>query len=277
MKAVTNIAKRRGRPPIVKHCTRSLKTVITTIPTVITKKRGRPPKNIIGTMTIVAKKRGRPRKNIITEIQTFKTTTKSFENNENKNLVNNLFSSFIALLKKKQTKQNDSYVVGALDGIERNTSNCLLSLGIRKEECLLVEYNKEIANSHISVGFATYSGSLEDFAMEAVNDWKDHKCLGWYFDMCQTIATQKEGIFNTIRNLNLIDGSVLAFTFCRRGMTIEDYYQQRALFINELSNGLKWKGFTLVFKEENDYSGKFMFEREREAPMNSFIYILQKL
>ncbi len=217
--------------------------------------RGRPPKN----------------KNLVSN-----PAVKEFKNNQNKTFVNFLFSSQIIFLKKQHPHNLNNFIVGVLDSIERNTCNALMAVGIQKQEILLVEQNSDIALSHMNDGFQTYHGDLKSLATSTASNWSQRVCLGWYFDMFGTISTQKDGIFSVIYNLNLTDGSILAFTFCRRGMTAQNYKNQKATFINQLSEHLKLKGFelnSLLF--EHNYSGKYMFDKSRGSPMDSFVYAIK--
>ena len=61
---------------------------------------------------------------------------KSFENNENKNYINANFMTEVVNSKLENNCYENNYFVGVLDSIENNTSNTLISNGIKKENIL---------------------------------------------------------------------------------------------------------------------------------------------
>jgi hypothetical protein len=197
---------------------------------------------------------------------------KSFENNENKNYINANFMTEVVNSKLENNCYENNYFVGVLDSIENNTSNTLISNGIKKENILLVESNKEIAKLHIEKKFKTYFGTLKEFGNDNTNETflKNNKCLGWYFDTCGTISTQNKGVFNSIKKSNLINGTILGFTFCRSRMSCSKYITHKHLFMNDLNVLTNTKGLMCVDIFNRDYSGKFIFKRSRNSHMNSF-------
>ena len=232
------------------------------------KPRGRPPKQIID----AKKPRGRPPKQFINVEKI--SNNKCFANNQNKFLVNIKFIGYIASAKLKYNCDNS--FVGALDSIENNTSKLLLSIGINKKNILLVESNNKVSLSHIKQKFPTYKGTLEEFSNNICSSktLDNNKCLGWYFDTCGMIHTQKNGIFNVIKKSNLIDGSVLAFTFTRTRVKKFDYDEQKKEFIKNINMLISSKGFTFKKIFDYDYSGAIIGKRAKESHMNSFIYII---
>ena len=178
---------------------------------------------------------------------------KSFDNNENKNICNETFSSGI----KKIDNKND-FFVGALDSVEHNTSNSLMKYGIKKEQIFLVENNNDVYNSHIQNDFKTFKGSLDEFVESNIKFNKE--CLGWYFDTCGCIRTQEPGILNIIRDLNLINGSILGFTFSKRDNAGNKHQKQLNKFILKLE---KIINFEIIY--ELEYSGDKFGEYQKNA------------
>jgi hypothetical protein len=245
---------------------------------------GRPRKCDVVIVPVVKRPVGRPRKcNVVTV-----STVKSFTDNQNKNFVNSYFAAQITELALQIKINNFSeHYVGALDGSERNTANALIGCGIDQSSILLVEDDAIIASSHHNANICVHEGNLLDFADDKHDEmysqmssaWRIYKCLGWYFDTCRTIPTEKIGILNTICKTNLIDGSILAFTFCKRGMSLECYEQQKNLFVEELNNCLKSKGFRIEHYNHinHHYNGHLMFGKSKGMPMNSFDCTVCKL
>lgn len=213
------------------------------------------------------------------EEEEVKTSVKCFANNQNKNYVNMTFVSKVAkLMLPKDSDIIYNHYIGVLDGLERNTTNMLLSVGIDPSYILLVESDNIIAKSHIEsdISCSVHEGTLLDFADtkhdKLYSAWRRYYCLGWYFDTCRTIQTETAGILGTIEKTRLINGTVLAFTFCMRGMTRDAYETSKCEFINKLiiCVGLQ----KLVIKRCNNmnhyYNGHLMFDTSRGTPMNSF-------
>ena len=226
---------------------------------IIPKKRGRPKgsKNKPKVLDIIIpKKRGRPKgsKNKLKKISIININPiKSFDNNENKNICNETFSSGI----KKIDNKND-FFVGVLDSLEHNTSNSLMKYGIKKEQIFLVENNNDVYNSHIQNDFKTFKGSLDEFVESNIKFNKE--CLGWYFDTCGCIRTQEPGILNIIRDLNLINGSILGFTFSKRDNAGNKHQKQLDKFILKLE---KIINFEIIY--ELEYSGDKFGEYQNNA------------
>ena len=223
---------------------------------IIPKKRGRPKgsKNKSKDLDIIIPKtRGRPKgsKNKPKKISII-NSIKSFDNNENKNMCNKTFSSGI----KKIDNKND-FFVGVLDSVEHNTSNSLMKYGIKKEQIFLVEKHNGVYNSHIQNDFKTYKGSLDEFVESNIKFNKE--CLGWYFDTCGCIRTQEPGILNIIRDLNLINGSILGFTFDKRDNTGNKHQKQLDKFILKLE---KIINFEIIY--ELEYSGDKFGEYQKK-------------
>ena len=251
------IPKKRGRPKGSKNKSKDLDIIIP-------KTRGRPKgsKNKSKDLDIIIPKtRGRPKgsKNKPKKISII-NSIKSFDNNENKNMCNKTFSSGI----KKIDNKND-FFVGALDSVEHNTSNSLMKYGIKKEQIFLVETNNDVYNSHIQNDFKTYKGSLDEFVESNIKFNKE--CLGWYFDTCGCIRTQEPGILNIIRDLNLINGSILGFTFSKRDNAGNKHQKQLDKFILKLE---KIINFEIIY--ELEYSGdKFGEYQKKASNMHTFI------
>jgi hypothetical protein len=236
------ISKKRGRPKGSKNKPKELNGIV---------KKGpeRPPTELNG---IVKRGPGRPRK----ELEKSKkisiiNSIKLFNNNANKNICNEIFSSGI----KKIDNKND-FFVGVLDSVEHNTSNSLMKHGIKKEQIFLVENNIDVYNSHIQHDFKTYKGSLDEFVESNIKFNK--YCLGWYFDTCGCIRTQEPGILNIIRDLNLINGSILGFTFSKRDNAGNKHQNQLDKFILKLEIN-----FEIIY--ELEYSGNKFGEYQKNA------------
>ena len=173
--------------------------------------------------------------------------------------------------------------VGALDGVERNTANTLMSMGWPKLSILLTECNAVVAQSHIAAGFPVHEGVnfgdsvFDGIYQEEHQAWRAYNCLGWYFDTCGEISTQKHSILSTIKKLKLVKGSVLAFTFSRNRMRINDYLNEKRFFVKEMNKILAGGKMELKMEVEHDYAGSFMFKRARESHMNSFVCSVQKI
>lgn len=251
---------------------------------------------------IIKKPRGRPRKivhnrniNINTKKSSKKNhkikndnvvnkhvkVTKNFKNNHNKNFINYLFGSEIIKSAKCINDFNwDKYYIGALDAKERNTSNVLISLGVIKNSILLVEHDDKVSKSHYESGFCVHEGNLNNFSndeydeiySDELSNWRNCKCLGWYFDLCKTIQTEKEGIINTINKTNLVNGSVLSFTFCRRWTKHYEYANDKNLFIQKVKNILNKKGFILKEVIDHYYRGTLILHKSKGMDMNTFMY-----
>jgi len=203
---------------------------------------------------------------------------KSFLSNENKNFINSMFSvKIMSLIHRIPNFTFENSFVGAFDGVERKTANTLISMGFQQSAILLNELNETVARSHISAGFPVHEGvdfgndKYDELYKEEGQAWRVYNCLGWYFDTCGEINTQKHSLLSSIRKLNLMDGSVLAFTFSRSRMSVDDYETDKRLFMKEV-NGILWKrGLKLKVEYVHDYAGSSMFKRARESHMNSFV------
>jgi hypothetical protein len=244
------IPKKRGRPKGSKNKSKVLDIIIP-------KKRGRPkgsknkPKEFNG---IVKRGPGRPPKELkIPKKISIINSIKSFDNNENKNMCNKTFSSEINKIDNK-----NNFFVGVLDSVEHNTSNCLMKYGIKKEQIFLVEKHNGVYNSHIQNDFKTFKGSLNDLSKKKIVWTSD--CLGWYFDTCGCIRTQEPGILNIIRDLNLINGSILGFTFSKRDNAGNKHQKQLDKFILKLK---KIIDFEIIY--ELEYSGDKFGEYQKNA------------
>ena len=247
------IPKKRGRPKGSKNKSKDLDIIIP-------KKRGRPkgsknkPKEF---NCIVKRGPGRPPKELkIPKKISIINSIKSFDNNENKNICNEIISSGIKKIDNIDNK-ND-FFVGALDSVEHNTSNTLMKCGIKKEQIFLVETNNDVYNSHIQNDFKTYKGSLDEFVESNIKFNKE--CLGWYFDTCGCIRTQEPGILNIISDLKLISGSILGFTFSKRDNAGNKHQKQLDKFILKLK---KIIDFEMIY--ELEYSGDKFGEYQKNA------------
>jgi hypothetical protein len=201
---------------------------------------------------------GRPRKELETSKQIL---IKSFNNNENKNICNIIFTSEII---KIINKQNNNFFLGVLDSVDCNSSKYLISCGIKKEQILLVEKNNDVYNSHIQNDFKTFKGSLNDLSKKKIVWTSD--CLGWYFDTCGCIRTQEPGILNIIRDLNLINGSILGFTFSKRGGAGDVHKKKYEKFKNKLKKIINFK---IIY--ELEYSGNKFMEPNNQSKMQTLI------
>lgn len=136
--------------------------------------------------------------------------------NENKYVVNDFFSDYVAAFKLRLPRNVSTQVV-VLDAEERNSSKWLLKKDIPKENIWLVEERPRVATKHINAGFNTFPGDLERYAVALSREPKNKKprvCLGVYFDMCGLVRAQRKGILDTIQQLdNIVDGTMLVFTF----------------------------------------------------------------
>lgn len=208
----------------------------------------------------------------------FLNPNKCFLKNENKSFINALFSvSIMTLIHSIQDFTFENCFVGAFDGVERKTANSLISMGFQQSAILLNELNSDVANSHVKAGFCVHEGTdfgdskFDDLYTEEGQAWRNYDCMGWYFDTCGEIPTQKHSLLSTIRKLNLINGSVLGFTFCRSRISVEDYAKQKQVFIKDVNKILASKNMKLQVNTTHDYSGSLMFQRSRESHMNSFM------
>jgi len=95
--------------------------------------------------------------------------------------------------------------------------------------------------------------------------------------MCGTIATQKKGILDTIEKLNLVNGSVLACTFCKSRVPNKVHEHEKKLFINNVNILTEQKGFRCKRIDNNNfnYSGKHIFKRSRECHMDVLMFVLK--
>ena len=203
---------------------------------------------------------------------------KSFLSNENKNFINAMFSVMImSLIHRIPNFTFDDCFVGAFDGMERKTANTLIEMGFQQSAILLNELNETVARSHVSAGFPVHEGvdfgsdTHDEFYKEEGQAWRVYKCLGWYFDTCGEIGTQKYSLLSSIKKLVLIDGSVLAFTFCRSRVSVEEYKKEKRLFMKEVNGILLSRGLMLKVEHDHDYAGSSMFKRARESHMNSIV------
>ena len=215
---------------------------------------------------------------LIKNSPSFINPNKCFLNNENKAYINATFAVMImSLIHRIKDFTFDNCFIGAFDGVERKTANSLISMGFQQSAILLNEMNPEVANSHLKAGFCVHEGtdfgdaSFDDLYAEEGQAWRKYDCMGWYFDTCGEIPTQKPSLLSTIRKLNLINGSVLGFTFCRSRTSVEDYAKQKKSFIKEVNKILAARNMELRVDADHDYSGSFMFKRSRESHMNSFM------
>ena len=275
--------KKRGRPP--KNKNENNEGV---------KKRGRPPKNKNENNEGVKKRDKYHKKMIIDDDSEFEMeeftsddeieksrkrtkssesinlkSKKSFDNNENKNIANMIFASRMGILKKSGNYDEYNSYLGLLDSYEHNTSHHIEICGIDRKNILIIESDINVHNSHIKEKFNSFHGTLEEYSKKKTS-YCDKICLGWYFDTCGTIKTQEYGILQTIEKLNLISGSVLGFTFCRRGVPINEHYNNHENFRDKLIKILGKKGFGFEKIFSNDYSGNKIDHRTNGNPMNNF-------
>lgn len=289
--------KKRGRPKKVKNQALLDEEIIEIIPVKrskketyniqinefnnnIKRKRGRPRKNPLESNDSIFENNLFEKQNIISK--SISNPNKSFENNQNKTFINSIFATeIIKLIINNKHKQSWNLFVGVLDGLERNTSNTLLSMGFEKNSILIVEDKKSIADSHVRKGFCTHHGKLSDFASDYydkeynkdLSAWRKYDCYGWYFDTCGTISTQKKGIIETIKKSQLINGVILGFTFCRSRMTNNTFEIELESFLVEINDILGSKGLRLGVQIcKHDYTGQSMWKRARESHMCSLIY-----
>lgn len=267
--------------------------------------QGRPKKSTSTlTLTQVKKRRGRPpgsknknMKKIITTVIKTKIQSnvsrpvKKFpQSNQNKILVNNIFASQVAIQGKKNNyyngnKNDDYFRILILDGKENNTANALISVGIKQNNIVIIEQNKDIFMSHLKNNFRVWFESIKDHG-ESRQKMLDEKssnfitipCLGIYFDTCGTINKEKDGILGALKAHRFVEGCVIVFTFTRSHISKEKHENDKKKFINELLTLTTNAGFcfnkTLL---DHDYSGELVFKRKRECHMNTFGYTLKKI
>ena len=210
---------------------------------------------------------------------------KNFSDNENKKYINSKFAVMImSQIHRIRDFTFANSFVGVFDGVERNTARTLMSMGVQKSAILLNELNAAVAKSHIADGFPVHEGVnfgdsfFDDMYHLEHQAWRVYICLGWYFDTCGEIATQKPSLLSTIQKLKLLDGSVLAFTFSRNRKKISEYLNEKCLFIKEVNKILAAKGRReLRIELDHDYAGSSMFKRSRESHMNSFVCSVKKI
>ena len=106
---------------------------------------------------LLPKKRGRPCKKQLDKNSNLINPNKSFENNQNKTLINSIFGSKIISSIIMNNYNSCKYYVGILDGIEHNTSKTLISIGMDKKSILLVESNNVLASAHKNDNFTRSS------------------------------------------------------------------------------------------------------------------------
>jgi hypothetical protein len=210
---------------------------------------------------------------------------KSFsENNENKNLVNKIFTCGVVKLRLALPKLFDDWFVGALDSVERNTSNELLSVGIDKANVLLLESNIDVALSHEANGFPVHEGI--DFGADEHDvkysqpgqSYRTYGCLGFYFDTCGQITKQKDSVFAVIKKLTLLPGSVFGFTFCRSRISNDVYFSDKELFLREIDDILRSKRLRRISLDlDLLYSGRELMKNSKESHMNSFVITLGEI
>ena len=206
---------------------------------------------------------------------------KVFSLNENKNAVNTIFTA--GVLRTRLNLQNDNWFVGALDSIELNTTKSLMSVGINKENILLLEVDSKVTQSHVAAGIPVHLG--DDFGNDAHDEtynrpgqsYRNYKCLGFYFDTCGHVSKQKTSVLSAMEKLCLIPGSVLGFTFCRSRLSCDKFAEDKKQFLKEVDDVLKNKALKRGNLElDLMYSGQKLLVTSREAHMNSFIYTLEE-
>ncbi len=203
---------------------------------------------------------------------------KDFVDNENKQYLNSMFTVMImSLIHRIRDFTFENSFVGAFDGVERNTARTLISMGFQKSAILLNESNEVVAKCHVQAGFPVHEGvnfgdsRFDDVYQQENQAWRVYTCLGWYFDTCGEIRKQQPSLLSTLRKLKLVDGSVLAFTFSRNRMKIQEYVKQKRRFIQKVDRILGVVGMELRVEMDHDYAGRSMFHRARESHMNSFV------
>lgn len=231
----------------------------------------------------IKRPRGRPRKNVIESNNTpnnnilFKKI-KSFENNQNKNIFNNIFSSEIykIIIHNNGLDCVDELFCGVLDSVEHNTSNQLIRLGFEKNNILIPEKNLNTMKIHKNNGYNCFYGDLDDFTSKIDTQ---HIYTGWYFDTCGQINKQKNPILNVIKKTTFNTQAIIGFTFCKTRIKKEIYNEQKNVFLNELQNVLSSKNFELIeIFIDLDYSGTKANRREKHnSLMNTFICRIQKI
>jgi hypothetical protein len=257
-----------GRPKIIKELSKRIERLSATAKAMKLRKIAEMnAKKLIGSSVLLNK----------TKVKSIKDFPAS---NQNKILANSVFASHVVIQGKKADyysgKKNDCFRVIVLDGIENNTSNTLMSMGIKKENIRIIEHNEDVSASHIKNNFKTFCGSLEKYGQLNI---AIKPCLGAYFDTCVTINTETNGILSVLKNQCFIEGTVLMFTFTRQRNTKEEYSKDKDTFIKKLNILIARKGFGFNEKIiDNDYSGELVFNRTQwESAMNTFGYTLKKI
>lgn len=190
----------------------------------------------------------------------------SFKDDKNKfisnmKFFNNIYDNII-------NNNYEDYYIGLLDSIERNSSNFGINCGISKKSFLLLERNKSIYKDHINNGFNTINGDILDFSniIKTNMKYKEKICLGFYFDFCGTIRLNTIGLFDLLKNLKLVNKSIIGFTFCKRDRESNNYEDEKFKFFIELLEIMKKISFNI--KEISDRSYK---------NMNTLIFELEKI
>jgi hypothetical protein len=205
---------------------------------------------------------------------------KVFSWNENKNAVNIIFTGSV-LKARLFCLEDEDWFVGALDSVELNTTDALISVGINKNNILLLEVDRKVTESHVAAGVPVHLG--DDFGDDAHDEtysqpgqaYRKYKCLGFYFDTCGHVTKQKTSVLSAMEKLCLIPGSVLGFTFCRSRISCENFAEDKKQFLKEVDDLLRDKALKRGNLElDLMYSGQKLLVTSREAHMNSFIYTL---
>ncbi len=151
----------------------------------------------------------------------------------------------------------------------------------------MIENNKENYESHISNGYNTYFGKLEDFASGDLSDSNSNSnfdfelfansCAGWYFDTCNQIRTQGKGILEIISKSKFINHSILAFTFTSSREKKQNYVKNKNDFFLKLSEILDKKSFEMHIIKNYKYSGdKIFLNCKSQQHMEFFICRIEK-
>lgn len=213
--------------------------------------------------------------------KTTKIVKKCLKNNSNKVKVNRRFLKKVICnlshLGIKPEDLSDNYYIATLDSKERNTTNLFLANGFSKRNLLAIEENDDVAKSHFKANIPCHNGKLSSFSDDAndvfysktPNNYRNAYALAFNFDMWGQICKQSKEILPTIKKTTFKRGSILSFTFCRGRISIEKHKKDKEIFLDDLIEEMKKKGFCIKFVSSLKYAGD---GEKRGSPMEWFMY-----
>ena len=211
--------------------------------------------------------------------------SKSYHNNKNKKLQNELFIQQIKKMCKMKNfdlLDNNSFI-GILDSIEGNTTKMLLSNGLKKDNILIIECKKDIVRKHLRRGIPCHYGTLESFAddkyddiyVQADSNWRNYNCIGWYFDTSGHVSKQGSQILLVLNKTSIQSGCVLSFTFCKARILQEKHEENMNIFIQNLITFFEKKSLTLSLIHNYCYSGDG--NGKRGSAMEWSLYVVKNI